>query len=142
MIGVFKSGTEPHINNFGLGERGRHRSNVWTYPGANTFQPGRDKDLATHPTVKPVAMVRDAIFDCSKRGGIILDPFAGSGTTLVGAARAGRRGFGMEIDPCYADLILQRLEEETGLPAIQTNTGLSFAELKAERAKEAKDVKG
>lgn len=140
MIGVFKSGTGSHTNNFGLGERGRHRSNVWTYPGANTFRAGRDKDLGAHPTVKPVAMVRDAILDCSKRGGIVLDPFAGSGTTLVAAARAGRRGFGIEIDPHYADLILQRLEEETGLPPVHANTGLSFEELKAERTKEVHDV--
>jgi DNA modification methylase len=80
-----KLGTAQHINNFGLGEKGRHRSNLWTYPGVNTFRKGRSEDLAAHPTVKPVAMVQDAILDCSRRNGIVLDGFAGAGTTLVAA---------------------------------------------------------
>ena len=133
LVFVFKSGTGSHINNFGLGERGRHRSNLWTYAGANTFHADRDADLAAHPTVKPIAMVRDAIFDCSRRGGIILDPFAGAGTTLIAAARAGRRGYGIEIDPHYADLILRRLETETGETAVHADTGLSFAEMTKKR---------
>ena len=73
LIFVFKSGTAAHINNFGLGDTGRHRSNVWEYPGQNTFGPNREEDLADHPTVKPVALVADAIRDCSHRGGLILD---------------------------------------------------------------------
>ncbi len=142
LVFVFKSGTAPHVNNFGLGQRGRHRSNLWTYAGANTFRKGRDADLAAHPTVKPIALVRDAIFDCSKRGSIILDPFAGSGTTLVAAARAGRRGYGIEIDPHYADLIVQRLQTETGLPSVHAATGRTFAEVQADRAKESSHVQG
>ena len=105
----------PVINNFGLGEGGRHRSNLWTYAGANTFRSGRMKDLIDHPTVKPKKMVADALLDCSRRGGIVLDVFAGSGTTLVAAAMTGRRGFGVEIDPRYADVILARMSEKTGL---------------------------
>ncbi|WP_245953914.1 site-specific DNA-methyltransferase, partial [Parasphingopyxis lamellibrachiae] len=92
MIFAFKSGRAPHINNFGLGEKGRYRTNVWRYPGANTFRKGRMDDLRSHPTVKPLRMVADAIRDCSKQRGLILDPFSGSGTTLVAAARTGRRG--------------------------------------------------
>ena len=140
LVFVFKSGTGSHINNFGLGERGRHRSNLWTYAGANTFHADRDADLAAHPTVKPIAMVRDAIFDCSRRGGIILDPFAGAGTTLIAAARASRRGYGIEIDPHYADLILRRLETETGETAVHADTGLSFAEMTKKRVGGLADV--
>lgn len=103
------------INNFGLGEGGRHRSNVWTYAGANTFRGGRMKDLFDHPTCKPKKLVADAILDCSRHGGIVLDVFAGSGTTLAAAARTGRRGFGIEIDPKYADVTLKRMIGETGI---------------------------
>jgi DNA modification methylase len=95
LVFVYKVGPGKHINNFGLGEKGRHRSNLWTYAGANTFRQGRMEDLGDHPTVKPVQMVHDAILDCSRPKGIILDGFAGVGTTIVAAARAGRRGFGV-----------------------------------------------
>ena len=82
LIFVFKRGTAPHINNIELGRFGRNRSNIWQYAGANAFGKDRQDDLAMHPTVKPTALVADAILDCSKRGGVILDAFAGSGTTL------------------------------------------------------------
>lgn len=115
LILAFRVSPGKVINNFGLGEGGRHRSNVWTYAGANTFRSGRMKDLIDHPTVKPKKLVADALLDCSRRGGIVLDVFAGSGTTLVAAAMTGRRGYGVEIDPRYADVILARMTEETGL---------------------------
>ena len=114
IILAFRVSAGKVINNFGLGEGGRHRSNVWTYAGANAFRGGRSKDLAEHPTCKPRKLVADAILDCSRLNGIVLDVFAGSGTTLVAAAMTGRRGFGMEIDPKYADVILRRVAEETG----------------------------
>jgi DNA modification methylase len=136
LVLAFKSGNAPHINNFGLGEKGRHRSNVWTYAGVNTFRKGRDRDLADHPTVKPVALVRDAILDCSKRNGIVLDPFLGSGTTLIAAHRASRRGRGIELDPYYADIALQRLEKETGAKAVH-ESGESFEQVAAWRRGEA-----
>jgi len=110
---VFKSGNGPHINNVELGRHGRYRTNVWEYAGMNSFGKGRDKKLASHPTVKPVAMVADAIYDCSNRGGIVLDACSGSGTTLVAAHRTGRRGFGIELDGRYADVTLKRLQEVT-----------------------------
>ena len=93
MILSFKNGKAPHIKNFGLGERGRYRSNVWDYAGLNTLKSDRLAELAMHPTVKPVALVADAILDCSRRGGIVLDAFAGSGTTLIAAERIGRRAY-------------------------------------------------
>ncbi len=112
LIYAFKVSSGKHINTFGLG--GRHRSNVWQYEGANTFRAGRMEDLTDHPTVKPKKMIADAILDCSKRGGIVLDSFAGSGTTLVAAEMTGRRGRGIKLDPVYGDVILKRLSEATG----------------------------
>lgn len=114
IIFAFRVSPGKVTNNFGLGEGGRHRSNVWTYAGANTFRRGRMKDLIDHPTCKPKKLVADAILDCSPRGGIVLDVFLGSGTTLVAAAMTGRRGYGVELDPKYADVILSRVADETG----------------------------
>lgn len=132
LIFVFKSGRAPHVNNVELGKHGRWRSNVWSYPGANSFGAGRAQDLADHPTVKPVALVADALLDCSHRGSLILDPFLGSGTTLLAAERTGRRGYGIEIDPIYCDTIIRRLRERAGVEA--TLAGRSFDEVAAERA--------
>ncbi len=113
LVLVWKHGTAPHINNFKLGETGRWRSNLWTYAGLNTFRRGRAEELASHPTVKPVALVMDAIKDCSKRGGIVLDAFGGSGTTLIVAERKGRKARLLEIDPLYVDVIIRRWEALT-----------------------------
>lgn len=115
LVFIFKSGTDRHVNNFGLGEKGRHRSNVWAYAGVNTFRKGRDQDLEDHPTVKPLAMVVDALLDCSNRGDLILDPFSGAGTTLVAAHRTKRRGAAIELDPIYVDTSLRRLAAASGL---------------------------
>ena len=89
---AFKHGDAPHVNNFGLGGKGRYRTNVWKYDGVSGFSLGREEALAAHPTVKPVAMVADAIKDCSHRNDIILDPFGGSGTTLIAAETTGYAG--------------------------------------------------
>lgn len=126
LVFAFKHGTASHINNFGLGDTGRYRSNLWTYAGANTFRTGRMDDLGAHPTVKPIEMISDAIMDCSKRGGLIADAFAGSGTTLLAAAKTGRIGVGIEIDPHYADLTIRRLQEATGANAINADSFESF----------------
>lgn len=130
LVFVFKNGVGKHINNFGLGEQGRHRSNLWTYAGANTFRAGRMEDLKAHPTVKPIDMIANAILDCSKRGGLVVDGFAGSGATLIAAARSGRVGAGIEIDPSYVDLIVKKLEKETGEVAIHGDLFDSFEEVK------------
>lgn len=132
LIYCFKSGKGRHVNNFGLGETGRYRTNVWNYFGANTFRKGRARDLEDHPTVKPTALVMDAILDCSNRGDIILDPFSGSGTTLIAAHNTGRRGAAIEIDPVYVDTALRRLEAATGLKAVHAD-GRSFDEVAADR---------
>jgi DNA modification methylase len=136
LIFVFKNGTASHINNIELGRFGRNRSNVWNYAGANTFGADRDRELAMHPTVKPVAMVADAILDCSKRNGIVLDAFAGSGTTLIAAERTGRRGCGIEIDPHYVDTIIRRFDEVYGLKTVHAKTKLNFDDIRTRRAKE------
>jgi DNA modification methylase len=106
LIYVYKHGEAPHLNNIELGRHGRNRSNVWTYAGTNAFRSGRLDDLAAHPTVKPIALVADAIRDCTRRGEIILDPFMGVGTTILAAEKVGRRGYGIEIQstsmPPYA----------------------------------------
>lgn len=130
FVCVFKSGDAPHINNIELGKYGRYRTNVWPYAGVNGFGNARS-DLELHPTVKPVALVEDAIRDCSRRKGIVLDPFCGSSTTLIAAERAGRCGFGIELDPLYCDVILRRLRSVCGLEAVLEATGQTFEELAA-----------
>lgn len=133
FVFIYKKGKTPHRNNVELGKFGRYRTNVWNYPGANSFaRKAQETDpLSLHPTVKPIAMVADAILDCSARGDIILDPFLGSGTTLLAAERVGRLCFGVELDPLYVDLIIRRWQTYTGEPAIHLASGLSFTELEA-----------
>lgn len=127
LVFVFKNGTAAHINNFGLGEKGRYRTNVWDYAGVNSLKKGRDEELAMHPTVKPAAMVADAIRDCSARNGSVLDVFSGSGTTIIAAERTGRRCYAMELDPLYVDVAIRRWQAETGLEAINLKHDASFA---------------
>jgi DNA modification methylase len=110
LIFAYKNGTAPHINTFELGQHGRYRTNVWEYRGVNTLKAGRMDELSMHPTVKPVQMIADAIKDVSSRGGIVLDIFGGSGSTLIAAHKTGRRGYLVEIDPIYCDRIIQRYE--------------------------------
>jgi DNA modification methylase len=140
LVFVYKAGTAPHVNNVELGKHGRYRTNVWSYAGANTFSKTREADLEMHPTVKPVALVADAILDCSKRRGIVLDAFGGSGTTLVAAERTGRRGYAVELDPHYSDVIVRRLEAIMSCQAMHVRTGKSFRELAAERTNVANAI--
>jgi DNA modification methylase len=128
LVGLFKKGSAPHRNNVELGKHGRHRSNVWRYPGVNSFgRRGEEGNLlALHPTVKPVALVADALLDCSARGELVLDPFLGSGTTLMAAERVGRRCAGIEMDPLYVDTIIRRWQALTGDTARHAVSGMSF----------------
>jgi DNA modification methylase len=135
LILVYKSGDGPHINNFELGQHGRNRSNVWTYAGVNTFRAGRMDDLGLHPTVKPVALVADALRDCSQRRDIVLDPFMGSGTTIMAAERVGRRAYGLELDPLYVDVAVRRWQAYTKRDALLNDTGETFDEVAAVRSK-------
>jgi DNA modification methylase len=133
FILVLKKGDGPHVNSFGLGDTGRYRTNVWEYAGVNAFGRERLEELAMHPTVKPTALVADAIKDCSRRPDLILDPFAGSGTTIIAAEKTGRRARAMEIDPHYCDVIVRRWQAYTGKRAVHTATELSFEEIEAKR---------
>jgi DNA modification methylase len=133
LIFVFKNGRGPHINNIELGRHGRNRTNVWDYPGVNSLREGRMEDLARHPTTKPVALIADAILDCSKRGGIILDCFGGSGSTLVAAEKTGRLAYLMELDPLYVDVIIRRYQQISGKEAIHAKTRATFTQTQCER---------
>ena len=134
LVFAFKNGRSTHRNNVQLGRFGRNRSNVWHYPGVNSLvRCGEEGNLRTlHPTVKPVAMVGDAILDCSARGDIVLDAFLGSGTTVIAAERAGRRCYGLELDPVYVDTIIRRWQKLSGGSALHGVSGRSFDELARE----------
>lgn len=134
LVFVWKSGTAAHINNFELGQHGRNRTNVWEYAGITSPGAGRLEQLALHPTTKPVGLVSDAIKDCSRRNGIVLDPFLGSGTTVIAAERTGRRARGIELDPIYVDVIVNRWQNYTGKAATLATSGQTFEEVAEERA--------
>ena len=140
LVVVSKHGTAPHVNNVQLGRHGRSRTNVWRYPGANSpgARHGKEGDLlAVHPTPKPVALVVDAILDCSNRGDVVLDNFLGSGTTLIAAERTGRRGFGVELDPLYVDAAIRRFQAFTRQQAVHAASGMTFDALAKAQAHEA-----
>jgi DNA modification methylase len=126
LVFAYKVGTAPHTNTFGLGDTGRYRTNVWDYAGISSMGSTRAEDLAMHPTVKPVAMVADAIRDCSKRGDVVLDGFGGSGTTLIAAEICGRSARLIEFDPLYCDVIIRRFERLTGKSAMLQESGALF----------------
>jgi DNA modification methylase len=133
LVFVWRHGAAPHLNTVELGRHGRHRTNVWDYPSVNTFRADRRAQLAWHPTVKPVAMVADAIKDVTRRGDLVVDSFLGSGTTLIACERTGRRCRGMEIDPLYVDLALRRWSEATGIEPVLAATGQPFSTVARER---------
>lgn len=129
LIFAYKVGNAPHVNTFELGQFGRHRTNVWEYAGVNSMRAGRLDELAMHPTVKPCALVADALKDASRPGAIVLDPFSGSGTTLIAAERTGRRARVIELDPLYVDVAVRRWQELTGKSALTANGSASFDEV-------------
>ena len=130
---VWKHGTAEHVNNVELGRHGRNRSNVWTYAGVNAFRKDRIAELTSHPTVKPVAMIADAILDCSKRNDIVLDPFCGSGTLLVACEKAGRKARAIEIDPVYVDVAVRRWQTFSGRDAVLDHSSQTFDDVELER---------
>ncbi len=134
LIFAFKNGTAPHINSFELGQNGRYRTNVWNYRGITSATKDAREALALHPTVKPVAMVADAMKDCSSRGGLVLDPFCGSGTVLIAAQKTGRRARAMELDPLYCDTAIVRWQQFAGDDAILVESGQSFEAVTSQRA--------
>jgi len=131
MVFVFKHGDAPHINTFALGQYGRTRSNVWQYSGVNSFRAGRLDELKMHPTVKPLALVVDAMRDCSNPNSIVLDTFVGSGTTIIAAEQIGRRAYCMDIDPGYVDVSVRRWQKISKKDAILAATGQTFDEVEA-----------
>jgi DNA modification methylase len=137
LLPLFKKGTAPHINNVEVGKRGRWRSNVWTYPGASSLGSDARRGLKDHPTVKPTAMLEDALLDLTNRSDIVVDPFLGSGSTLIAADKTGRVCRGVEFDPLYVDVIVRRYEGASGRAAVLAETGESFRDLSARRGREA-----
>ena len=139
LVFVFKNGTKPHHNSFELGQNGRYRTNVWNYRGISSATKSARDALALHPTVKPVAMVADAIKDCSTRGSIILDPFCGSGTILIAAHKTGRIARAIEIDPLYCDRSILRWQAYAKDDAVLIGTGETFEITKLRRISEEPD---
>jgi DNA modification methylase len=136
LVFVFGKRDATRVNNVQLGRHGRNRTNVWNYPGMNSFaRRGRTRGLDLHPTVKPIAMVSDAILDVTTRGDIVLDPFCGSGTTILAAERTGRRGYAIELDPGHVDTAIARWERMTKRTAVHPNSK-TFEEIRAERRRE------
>jgi DNA modification methylase len=134
LVFVFKNGKKPHRNNIQLGQFGRYRTNVWTYRRVNSLARSSDERnlSALHPTIKPVELVADAILDCTAPGDLELDPFVGSGTTVIAAERTGRACRGIELEPRYVDTIVRRWQTFTGQNAIQESSGRTFDELQEE----------
>ncbi len=126
LVFVFKVGKGAHLNNVALGRYGRHRTNVWDYVSQNALNGTTKSKLALHPTVKPVAMIADAILDCSNRGGLILDPFGGAGTSLIAAERTGRRARVIELNPTFVDISIERWQRLTAGTALHADTGRPF----------------
>jgi DNA modification methylase len=131
LVFVWKVGDAPHLNTVQLGKNGRYRTNVWNYRGAT--KTGPDAELALHPTVKPVTMIMDAIKDTSKRGDIVLDPFGGSGSTLIAAHKTGRRARLIEYEPGYCAVTIRRWQKIARGKAILEATGEAFADVYARR---------
>jgi DNA modification methylase len=136
LVFVFKVGSAPHTNTFGLGDTGRYRTNVWDYAGVNSLRSSRIEELRMHPTVKPVALIADAVMDCTRRNELVLDPFAGSGSTLIAAHQTGRRARLIEYDPAYCDQILARFQKVTGKEPRLAATGQTFETVAEDRARD------
>ncbi len=135
LVFVFKNGRAPHRNNIELGKHGRYRTNVWRHASVSSFGRATEEGRlsALHPTIKPTQMVVDAILDCTARGDLVLDPFLGSGTTVIAAERTGRRCYGLEIDPIYVDVIVRRWQNHTGDVARLASSSKTFEDVALER---------
>lgn len=140
LFALYKKGAADHVNNIELGKNGRWRSNVWKYPGASSVGSDSRKGLQFHPTVKPEAMCADAILDLTNRGDIVLDPFLGSGSTLIAAHRVKRRCFAIELDPLYVDVTIRRFQEVYGHAVTLEATGETFDAITQKRIAGIKDV--
>lgn len=140
LVFVYRVGDAQHFNAVQLGKHGRNRTNVWRYDSVNTFRGSRRHDLALHPTVKPTKLVSDAIMDVTRRGDLVLDAFLGSGTTLIACERTGRQCRGVEIDPGYTDVALQRWSALTGSEPVLDATGDTWTKTREARVREQSHV--
>lgn len=140
LIGVFAVAGGTHRNNIELGRFGRNRSNVWTYAGINSFGQDRMEALRSHPTVKPTALVADALLDCTARGDAVLDQFVGSGTIFLAAEKVGRKGYGIEFEPRYVDVAVMRWQDATKRDAVLVDDGRTFADVSALRIEESRSA--
>ena len=140
LLPLFKKGDAPHVNNVELGKKGRWRSNLWTFPGASSLGSDARRGLQDHPTVKPTAMLEDGLLDLTNRGDVVLDPFLGSGSTLIAADRTGRLCCGLELDPLYVDVIIRRYEAHSCNAAVLLETGETFSAVAARRADEGAEL--
>jgi DNA modification methylase len=140
LVGIFRVGQASHRNNVELGRHGRSRSNVWHYAGVNSFRAGRMDELRSHPSAKPVALVADAIKDCTRRGDVVLDTFCGSGTTIMAAERVGRHARALEIEPRFVDVAIRRWQAFTRRDARHVESGLSFDEIAAHSSRVPKST--
>jgi DNA modification methylase len=140
LLPVFKKGDVPHVNNVELGRHGRWRSNVWTYPGGSSLGSDSRDGLDLHPTVKPRVLLEDALLDVTDRGDVVIDCFAGSGSTLLAADAVGRRCRAIEIDGPYCAVVIRRWREITGGEAVLESTGERFDEVERRRADEEEDI--
>ncbi|GGO52431.1 DNA modification methylase [Roseovarius pacificus] len=121
LVFVYRVGDASHLNMVELGKHGRNRTNVWDYASVNSMKGSRREDLVLHPTVKPTGLVADALRDVTRHGDLVLDTFLGSGTTLIAAERIGRRFRGIDIDPAYVDVAIERWSALTGRePELET----------------------
>jgi DNA modification methylase len=136
LVFVYRKGQARHCNNIQLGRFGRNRTNLWTYAGVNTFREGRMEDLRAHPTAKPIAMIKDALLDVTRRGDAVLDLFVGSGSTVMAAEQCGRVAYGMDIDPAYVDVTLRRWRRHTGQDPVRLCDNTPLSELEREPAEE------
>lgn len=139
LIAVFCNGTSPATNNVALGVHGRDRTNVWSYPGANRQGSSAAQALVDHPTPKPVELVVDALLDVTHPRDVVLDPFSGSGSTIIASEHCDRVARCIELDPKYVDRAVRRWERLTGDRAVHVATGLTFAELVEQRADGERD---
>jgi DNA modification methylase len=139
FVFLFRKGDAAMLNNVGLGKHGRDRTNVWVYAGANQRGSSAHAQAADHPTPKPIELVADALLDVTARGDIVIDPFAGSGTTIISAHGKDRIAYAMELDPLYVDLIIRRFQAFTGIVAVLAESGKTFVEVAQERTAQAKE---
>ena len=136
LVFVFGKPDTTRLNDVEVDKHRRNRTNVWNYPGLNSSaRRGRARGHDLPPTVKPIAMVSDAILDVTQRDDIVLDAFCGAGTTLLAAERTGRCGYAMELDPGHVDTAMERWQRMTKQTAVHAN-GKTFEEMRAERRRE------